>query len=152
MATFFKHTRLAANALYGDFKFTAYYDKGFQLDAITAFFNHIIRSLCNLILALLKLSFSILSILNPLAWPGIPFKALAALDHLLAFSTSVLTVVLHPVIFILRSITSMVFGYQETTNPSMKADEEADLELALKVFPDDEESDPKPAMDFDRAR
>ena len=135
MGIFFNSTRTASDALYGDFKFKPYYNLGFHLDGIISMFCHILRTSYDLILFALHLVLSVFYILNPFAWIYLPGHAINAVDNALAFGISIITSAISPIIFVLRTLTSMIFGYEEGSDyDNGKTDEEADLLLAIKVF------------------
>lgn len=134
LTTFFKYTRIAANALYGDFKFKPYYNLGFHLDALTSFLCHIARFLHDFACAALCVAVTPLYVLNPLAWLWLPGHAMDILDDTVGALISAVTVFIHPVVFAIRTLTSMVFGYDENNdNYEVEDEENSDWELATTI-------------------
>ena len=135
MSLFFKSTAIAANALYGDFKFKPYYNMGFHLDALTSFICHIVRALYNLASIALRVLITPLCLLNPLAWLSLPDHALNLIDDLVGFVISLAPIIIHPLIFLVRTLTSVMFGYeQQSENDGGIEDEQNDLSLAMTLF------------------
>lgn len=139
MPTIFKSTRVAGMVFYGDFKFKAYYDVGFHLEAITCFLCHLIRATLNLLAAILRTGTLMLSVLIPFTWPLLPLKAYKILDNLGASLISLFTIGIYPLIVLARSLSSVIYGYEKGTkyDCGVQAEEE-DLALALAIFDNDE--------------
>lgn len=134
MTTFFKNTQIAANAFYGDFKFKPYYNFLFHMDALTTFLCHIARCLYDLSCAALRVVITPLYVLNPLAWISIPGHAMELVDDIVGALISAVTVVIHPVVVTIRTLTSMIFGYDETNdNYDLEEEENSDWELATTI-------------------
>lgn len=135
LTDFFKSTQTATNALYGDFKFKAYYNIGFHFDAITSFIFHILRVLYNLASIALRLLITPFCILNPLAWLGLPQHALELVDDVIGFVISLMPVIVHPLIFTIRTLMSIISGYEEDSDYDCGIEEEQqDLSLAMTIF------------------
>jgi hypothetical protein len=135
LGTFFSATRTAASALYADFKFKPYYNFGFHLDAFTSFLCHILRALYDLSALLLRILITPLCILNPLSWPGLPDHVINLVDDGIGFAISLVSIAIHPVIFVLRTLSSMIRGYEEGTDYDWgKEAEEEDLSMAMTIF------------------
>ncbi len=134
MSTFFQATQTATSAFYGDFKLKAYYNVWFHIDGITTFLCHILRALYNLTSFLLRAVILPLSLLNPFLWLSIPGQMISLVDHLAGLVVSLMTVAVHPLIFVCRTLSSLVLGYEDNDNPFDLAEEEEDLTLSLTVF------------------
>jgi hypothetical protein len=135
LSTFFSATRTAASALYADFKFKPYYNFGFHLDAFTSFFCHILRALYDLAAILLRVLITPFCILNPLSWPGLPNHALNLVDDCVGFAISVVSIAIHPITFVLRTLSSMIRGYEEGTDYDQGREaEEEDLNMAMTII------------------
>jgi hypothetical protein len=135
VTSFFKTTTIAANAFYGEFKLKSYYNLGFHLETITSFICHILRALYDLTAFILRLVITPLYLLNPLMWIGIPDHTMNLIDNLAGSLISLATIVAHPFIFICRTFSSMIFGYEENTEYDWGVDaEENDLTLAMTIF------------------
>ena len=144
MSTIFSNTIVAKDALYADFKFKPYYHVGFHLDAITSYLCHITRMLYDLTASLLRLTALSLSLLNPFAWIGLPGQALDLLDDITATLISACTVAIHPVIILLRTLSSVFLGYEKNVDDELGCamedseiykEEEDDIDLATKILP-----------------
>ncbi|CAM2924632.1 Uncharacterised protein [Legionella steigerwaltii] len=135
LSTFFSATRIAASAIYAEFKLYPYYNFGFHLDAITSFFCHILRALYDLSAFLLRVLITPFYLLNPFSWPSLPGHALELVDDLVGCALSTVSIVIHPVIFILRTLSSMIRGYDEGTDYDWGTEtEEQDLEMAMTIW------------------
>ncbi|MCW8408118.1 hypothetical protein OQJ13_03935 [Legionella sp. PATHC035] len=134
LSTFFNATRIAAYAIYAELKLYPYYNFGFHLDAITSFFCHILRALYDLSAFLLRVLITPFYLLNPFSWPSIPGHTLNLIDDLVGFALSAVSITLHPVIFVLRTLSSMIRGYDEGTDYDWGGDnEEEDLAAAMTI-------------------
>jgi hypothetical protein len=143
MSTLFSNTIVAKDALYADFKFKPYYHVGFHLDAITSFLCHIARTIYDLAATLLRitaLSFSVISIFGVL-WA--PVHAWELLDDLTATVIAAFTVAIHPVIVVLRTLSSVFYGYERNVDDALGAprdssdiykEEDSDLNLATTLY------------------
>lgn len=144
MSTLFSYTIVAKDALYGDIKFKPYYHIGFHLDAITSFLCHVLRTIYYLAATLLRLTILSLSLPNPFAWLGIPEQALNLLDDVAATLIAAFTVAIHPVIVVLRTLSSLFCGYEKNVDDELGVEEkdseiykeeESDIQLALTIWP-----------------
>lgn len=73
-------------------------------------------------------------LLNPFSWPSIPGHTLNLIDDLVGFALSAVSITLHPVIFVLRTLSSMIRGYDEGTDYDWGGDnEEEDLAAAMTI-------------------
>lgn len=134
MSAFFECTETAVYALYGDFKFTPYYNGLFHLDAISSLACHGLRAIYNLACFTWRMLLTPFYLLNPLAWPSLPVHGVNIIDNVLGFTVSLVTIALSPVIFVLRTMASMIFGYVEgTENDEGDEAEEGDLSLAMAI-------------------
>ena len=135
MSTFFRSTEVAAYALFAEFKFKPYYNVGFHLDAFTSLIFHILRALYDLTALALRVLTTPLYILNPLAWLSIPSHTINLVDNFLGLGISLISIAVHPIIFTLRTLGSMIRGYEENSDYDwgMEA-EEADLQLAMTIY------------------
>ena len=130
----FKATTVAGKAFYGDFKFKAYYDSGFQLEAMTTFMCHIARTLYNIAATLLRFAILSLSVFNPFAWIGLPGQAINLADDVIAVGVSAFTAIVFPLLFVLRTLSTLIFGYEVNTKYDCGNEvDEADVELAMKI-------------------
>lgn len=135
LSTFFSATQTAASALYAELKFKAYYNVGFHLEAITTFICHLLRALYNLNALLLRVLITPFCILNPFSWPSFPGHAVNLVDDFVGLAISLTTIALHPVIFTLRTLSSMIFGYEEGTDYDLGVEEEEeDLNKAMAIW------------------
>jgi len=136
LSTFFQATETAALALYGDFKFKPYRHLGFQLDAATTFACHILRSVYNLAAVAWRAVITPFYVLNPFAWLAFPDHIMNLIDDVVASVISLVTVAIHPVIFVLRTLSSIVFGYEQNNDRDVgnASDDEADWSLATKIW------------------
>ena len=135
MTTLFRSTKVAAFALYAEFKFKPYYNLGFHLDALTSFFFHILRALYDLTTFALRLLITPFYLLNPLAWLSLPSHMINLTDNFIGLSISVVSIAAHPIILILRTLSSMIRGYEENTDYDWgKEPEEEDLQLAMTIY------------------
>ncbi len=144
MSNLFANTTVAVNALYGDFKFKPYYHVGFHLDALTSGCCHIARTLIDLAATLLRfitLSLCVISIFGLILAPK---QALDLLDNITATVIAAVTVAIHPVIVLLRTLSSMFAGYEKNVDDQLGVakedsdiykEEESDIELATTLFP-----------------
>ena len=74
-------------------------------------------------------------LLNPLAWLGLPDHALNLIDELVGFVISLAPIIIHPLIFLVRTLTSVMFGYeQQSENDCGIEEEQNDLSLAMTLF------------------
>jgi len=135
LTTFFSATSTAASAIYAEFKFYPYYNFGFHLDAITSFFCHILRALYDLTAFLLRVLITPFCLLNPLSWPSLPGHTINLIDDLVGFALSAVSVVIHPFIVVIRTLSSMIRGYDEGTDYDWGTKtEEEDLEMAMAIW------------------
>lgn len=135
LASFFKSTKIAAGALYGDFTFKAYYNFGFHLDAITSFVCHVMRTLYNLACLALRVIATPFYIINPFLWFSIPEHCLNIVDNAVATIVSAATVTIHPLVVFMRTLTSLFRGYEQDTDYDQGIDEEQEnLALAITIF------------------
>ncbi len=134
MSAFFSSTTIAANALYGDFKFKPYYNGLFHLKAIGSFICHAIRAIYNLAALMWHAVLTPFCLLNPLFWPSLPGHAMNIMDNVLGFAINLVTIAVSPLIFALRTLTSLIWGYDEETEYDDGAEEEErDLSLAMTI-------------------
>ncbi|MCW8397997.1 hypothetical protein OQJ26_04225 [Legionella sp. PATHC038] len=134
LSTFFNATRIAAYAIYAELKLYPYYNFGFHLDAITSFFCHILRALYDLSAFLLRVLITPFYLLNPFSWPSVPGHALNLIDDVVGFALSAVSIAIHPIIFVLRTLSSMIRGYDQGTDYDWGGDsEEEDLEMAMTI-------------------
>ena len=126
MTSFFQATQIATLALWGDFKFKPYYHLGFHCDALYSFICHILRALSNLMALAYRVFITPFYIINPLLWPGLINHSLNLLDDLTALIVSVATITIHPVIVGIRTLTSMIRGYEQDTDYDQGEESEAD--------------------------
>ncbi|KTD74146.1 hypothetical protein [Legionella tucsonensis] len=135
LSTFFNATYTAAAAIYAEFKFYPYYNFGFHLDALTSFFCHIFRALYDFTAFLLRVVTTPFFLLNPFFWPSLPSHALNLVDDLVGTALSVVSIAIHPILFIIRTLSSMIRGYDEGTDYDWGADqEEEDLKMAMTIW------------------
>lgn len=137
LSTFFNATYTAAAAIYAEFKFYPYYNFGFHLDAITSFFCHIFRALYDLAAFLLRVVATPFFLLNPFCWPSLPSHALNLVDDIVGAALSVVSIAIHPILFIIRTLSSMIRGYDEGTDYDWglkEYDEEEDLKMAMAIW------------------
>lgn len=135
MPALFSSTHTAAYALYAEFKIKSYYNLGFHLDAFTSLFCHTLRALYNLTALALRVLITPFYILNPFAWISLPGHALNLVDDVLGFAISLVSIALHPLIIVCRTLTSIIRGYEEHSDYDCGVDaEEEDLTLALTIF------------------
>ncbi|KTD40485.1 hypothetical protein [Legionella parisiensis] len=74
-------------------------------------------------------------LLNPFSWPGLPTHALNLVDDLVGSALSIVSIALHPILFIIRTLSSMIRGYDEGTDYDWGSDrEEDDLEMAMAIW------------------
>jgi hypothetical protein len=132
MSLIFPATMLATGALYGDFKFVPYFDSSFQKNALSSFIAHVARVLWDAIETFFRALVISLSLLNPLAWFGLPGQGLKLVDNVAGLAVSALTVVLVPFIVAIRSSSTIFCGYgARGTN---EKEENDDLDLTLKIW------------------
>jgi hypothetical protein len=135
LSTLFSTTKVATNALCAEFKVKSYYNLGFHLDALTSFCFHILRALYDLTAFLLRLLITPFYLLNPFAWLSIPSHMINLTDNFIGLGISMVSIALHPIIFIARTLTSIFRGYEEDTNYDWgKEPEEADLQIAMTLY------------------
>lgn len=135
LSSFFPSTRRSCNALYGDFKLKSYYNVLFHLDGLTSFLCHGFRALYDLTCLITRVLITPFYALNPLAWPGIPEHCMHIADDAVSCLISIATFMIHPIIFLCRTFTSMARGYEEGTEYDWGEEEEvADLDLAMTIF------------------
>jgi hypothetical protein len=136
LTTFFKYTTVAANAFYGDFTFKGYYNFGFHLDALTSFVCHALRAVYNLVNFALRVVVTPFYIANPFVWLDVPEHFMSLVDHATASVISLLTVAIHPIVAVMRTLTSLLRGYEEDTDYDGGLQEEEErLALATTIFP-----------------
>ncbi|KTC90551.1 hypothetical protein OQJ18_01115 [Fluoribacter dumoffii] len=134
LSTFFSATSIAASAIYAEFKLYPYYNAGFHLHALTSFCCHIGRALYDLSAFLLRVLITPFCLLNPFSWPSLPGHTLNLIDDLVGFALSVVSIAIHPVIFAVRTLTSMLIGYHEGTDYDWGDDtEDKDLDMAMTM-------------------
>ncbi|KTD01797.1 hypothetical protein OQJ19_12445 [Fluoribacter gormanii] len=135
LSTFFNATYTAAAAIYAEFKFYPYYNLGFHLDAFTSFFCHIFRALYDFTAFLMRVLITPFCLLNPFSWPSLPGHALNLVDDLVGTALSLVSIAIHPVIFIIRTLSSLFRGYDEGTDYDWGAEpEEEDLNKAMAIW------------------
>ncbi|HHF7367472.1 TPA: hypothetical protein ACPSKY_002606 [Legionella bozemanae] len=135
LSTFFNATSTAASAIYAEFKFYPYYNFGFHLDALTSFFCHILRALYDLTAFLLRVVATPFFLLNPFCWPSLPGHALNLVDDIVGTALSLVSIAIHPILFIIRTLSSMIRGYDEGTDYDWGSDqEEEDLNMAMAIW------------------
>ncbi len=135
VSAFCSSTQTAVNALYADFKFKSYYNSLFQLDAVSSFVCHLLRAIYNLVCITLRLLATPYYLLSPLAWASIPEHMTKLLDNTLALGISLVTFAIHPLIFTVRTITSLIRGYEENTRYDQGVElEKEDLSTAITIF------------------
>lgn len=135
MSAFFGSTKTAAYALYGDFKFKPYYDVLFHLDAISSFICHVLRAIYNLAALAFRLLITPFYIINPLAWFSLPGHLLNIVDHTAAIAVSLLTTIVHPFIVTIRTLTTLIMGYEKDTDYDQgEEQEQEDLDFAMSIL------------------
>ncbi|WP_232220398.1 hypothetical protein [Legionella tunisiensis] len=73
-------------------------------------------------------------ILNPLAWIWLPGHVMELVDDVVGALISAVTIVIHPAISVIRTLSSMIFGYEEGTDCDWGVDEEEkDLDQAMTI-------------------
>lgn len=73
-------------------------------------------------------------VLNPLAWIWLPVHAMELADDITGALISAVTVVIHPAVFVIRTLSSMIFGYEEDSDCDWGVEaEEQDLQLAMTI-------------------
>ncbi len=76
-----------------------------------------------------------LCILNPFTWLDLPAHLLNIVDDAVAVAICLVSVVVHPAIFALRTLSSMIFGYEEGSDFDYGQDAaEEDLTLAMAIW------------------
>ena len=144
MSAFFSNTIVAKNAFYADFKFKPNYHIGFHLDAITSFLCHITRTVYDLAATLLRLAALSLSVMSIFGLVFVPQLALDLIDDITATVIGLFTVAIHPVIVVLRTLSSVFTGYEKNVddllgcsmeNSEIYKEEDEDLNLAMTLFP-----------------
>lgn len=113
--TLFQTSRTAARALYDESSFMPYKNGLSHLNALFNFVNHMARAIWDLMKLIYRLITLPLRILNPFAWIGIPGHLLKTLDNAIGTTTDLITIAAAPVVFIMRTMTSLLFGYTEDT-------------------------------------
>jgi hypothetical protein len=133
MSDFFPTTKLATDALYGSFKlFVPYHDSSFHKEEISSFIAHVARAVWNAIKTTSRALVISLSLLNPLAWFGLPLQALELADNIAGLLVASLTVTLFPFIVAIRSLSTIFLGYGR--RGTVESEEDADLELTFKIW------------------
>ena len=135
MSTLFPATKVAAYAVYAEFKFKPYYNIGFHLDALTSFLFHILRALYDVTAFAVRLIITPFYLLNPLAWISLPDHMMNLCDDLIGFGLSLVSITIHPVLVIIRTLSSIIRGYEEDSEYDWGREaEEEDLQLAMTLF------------------
>ncbi|WP_454784242.1 hypothetical protein [Legionella sp. WA2024007413] len=135
LSTFFNATRTAAAAIYAELKFYPYYNLGFHLDAFTSFFCHVLRALYDFTAFLIRVLITPFFLLNPFFWFSLPEHVLNLVDDIVGTALSLVSIAIHPVIFIIRTLGSMFLGYHEGTDYDWGAEpEEEALNMAMAIW------------------
>ena len=135
MSEFFNSTHIAASAFGAEFKFKSYYNVGFHLDAFTSLFCHILRALYNLASFAFRALITPFYILNPFAWSSLPKHSLDLVDNISGLAVSLISIAVHPLIIVFRTLSSIVRGYEEDSDYDWGIDaEKEDLALAMTIF------------------
>lgn len=139
--------KVSAKALASEVKFHPYYDQSLQSNTLSSFFAHLCRTFYNALYAAYNLAFVPIYLLWPCGIFKIPCLLVDVALHTIAAGISLVSTVIAPVIFCLRTITSMCFGYTENSKiGGQKTTEEADLDAELLIWPSaDEDSDSRPS-------
>lgn len=122
MSRFFQATQEASAALYAGLTPRPYCDFNFHLKALVHFMAHLVRTAKNLAALTLNAVITPFYLLSPLTWLSIPGHLLNLADRALGFSISAITLTIHPLIMTLRTITSILFGYQNGTETQNHAE------------------------------
>ncbi len=127
----------AIASLEAEVRLKPYWDGLVHFDSSYTIVGHALRCLNNLVHAAGYIMALPLFIFSPL---DLPFWPVVGGEHLIAASISAVAVVAQPIFFVIRTLMSMVFGYQENTqfdsNWDWGTEEEAlsDWETALNPF------------------
>jgi len=106
------------------------------VDAFFSFCAHVLRALYNLCYLTFRLLTAPLYLLNPLSWPSVPGHMINVLDNTLALAVALLTVAVAPIVFVMRTLTSLLRGYEENT-PAYDYGYDAaseELDVAMTIF------------------
>lgn len=110
---FFPATTLAIDALVASADCSSYYNCWFHVDAITVFIAHILRTVIDLFLTLYNLVLLPICTINPLTWLWLPEISHQLLDSSCALFIAATTTVVHPFVTLLRTASSIIYGYKE---------------------------------------
>ena len=91
-----------------------YSDGYFHFWAITNIFIHLVQSLINLLKLIYRLVITPFLIINPIAWFYLPGHCFKLLDNAAGTVISLLTLAVSPVFLAMRTLSSMIFGYEES--------------------------------------
>tara|TARA_B110000879_G_C10715838_1_gene334670 strand:- start:39 stop:497 length:459 start_codon:yes stop_codon:yes gene_type:complete len=113
-----------------------YWNIGFHATSLFTMATHVLRSLNNALSLISTVLSAPLLLFTP--W-NIPFIPVALVEHALAAIISLISVVITPVFFAFRTLSSMIVGYQEGSDlnwdwNSSKEDERNDWNDATTIF------------------
>ena len=70
-----------------------------------------------------------------MSWPSLPGHTINLIDDLVGFALSAVSVVIPPFIVVIRTLSSMIRGYDEGTDYDWGTKtEEEDLEMAMAIW------------------
>jgi hypothetical protein len=135
LTTFFHSTKTAVAAWYGDFTFKGYYNFAFHLDAITSWVCHIARTLYDLACFATRVLLTPFYLAIPFLWYSAPNHFMNLLDDALACVIAATTVVVHLPVSFMRTLTSLISGYEQNTEYDNYEEDVDNYNAATTIFP-----------------
>lgn len=130
---FFTSTRIAGRALVTTCNCKPYFNWAYHFDAIVTFTAHLFRAVYNIASFIASILATPIYII-PFFWLGLPKHILSIPDYFVGFVISVATAAIAPVIFVLRTVSTLIFGYGVGFDVYQEEDEDINFDYEISVF------------------